>query len=146
MLVDAFRPREWSQASLTIYCSALADLDEQYVQQRTLEILQTSKFMPSIAEIRSSPDSMLTADDVLSRAKYLLHHPSERKDMDMLTRATVQVVKKLGGWAAFGRSPDPEYAPPSQTNAYKAQVKDVLETITLTPTVEHKALQGGTQV
>lgn len=140
-LVAAFRPKDWSESSLRVYCLALEDLDETYVTNRIIELLKTAQFMPSVADIRSVPSTTWTPDEIMSKAKRLFNHPSERTNQDTLTLTTLSVIEKLGGWDAFRMAPDPQYAPASLVNAYKNQIKDALYTVKIEPPVERKAIE-----
>jgi len=143
MLVDAFRPKDWSESSLRVYCSALADLDESFVERQIIELIQTAQYMPTVADIRADPSSTWTPDEIMSRAKMLYNHPSQRNDTDTLTLTTVAVIERLGGWDVFGQSPDPKFAPASQVNAYRNQIKDALAYTKIDIPSEVKAIESG---
>jgi hypothetical protein len=127
ILVDAFRPRDWNDRSLATYNAALSDMTVTEVRKRVFELLNTAKYMPSIAEIRGINSDLYTPDDIIYFAGLILRQPTTH-GLDAPTFDYVnKIIERLGGWEEFRKSPDPKHAPAIWVNGYRKQVAQVME-------------------
>jgi hypothetical protein len=64
LLLDGFRPAEWSVGSTRVYVNALLDLDYDATQVAAMRCLQTEKYMPRIADLRLAVHKVMHPDEL----------------------------------------------------------------------------------
>lgn len=104
MLIGAYPTANVTPQTVAVYETMLSDLDAGYVLQAVIEHIATSKWMPSIAEIRDrvfvSELQLPDVDDILCD----LQAGGTRTDNPYVKRA----LKACGGVWSFQRSTQPD--------------------------------------
>ena len=64
LLLDGFRPKDWSIGSTRVYVRTIEDLEYDAAQVAAVRLLQTEKFMPRVADLRRSVYRVMHPDAI----------------------------------------------------------------------------------
>ncbi len=123
-LAGAYPASKIRAETVDAYAVCLADLATQEVQQATIGLIQTSRFLPTIAEIRARiTQTKLAAplpDEAYANAQHAAEHPEARHELHPLT---YQAVGDVGGWWPIRRGDNASVLRGQFVRAYKARLE-----------------------
>lgn len=165
IIQSAYPRQEFPEDTVRIYALSLADLPAKLGQQAVMELIRTSKWTPTIAEIRQRAAEigrpMPAVDEAWSEAQRAARgfKPGVLMDVHWSTDEVAEAVAAIGGLWGIAMTSRPEVLQRQFTETYNALRQRRLDQLQVTPGLlgevveqrqmlegaesEHNALPGG---
>ena len=121
-----FGVKDWGDKRAITYIEApeIYPVENSILAMKKLR--QTSNFFPTVNQIIEAGLSQYTFDDIYEHLQLLGSKPSMRTDGSKLSLICISIIKELGGWEVWGRSPDPKISSPDRVKAFKEKLQHAI--------------------
>lgn len=115
ILQSAYPRQEFKEDTIRVYTRMLADLPYAVAQQAVYELLATSRFLPTIAEIRTHAVEVAcpvpSVDEAVIEARNIVRSSSvyDKQSTQWTHPAIGKAVLAMGGVETLGMSEEPEF-------------------------------------